>query len=182
MRLLKINLLISMIVLIFLLLISDIKEMSFKKGINIEELQKLLNNYGIYFVVEKALSGTKIRGCFKVKGRNPAIYITKNYIGKDSFYYELYHELGHCKSDYNEAKSKVIVEGNENQEKRADEFALNTMIDKDVWKKIENNIKENELVKISEDYKIPMSFIVGRLAKFNKINYSSKLYNKYKRD
>lgn len=166
----------------FLLLISDIKEMSFKKGINIEELQKLLNNYGIYFVVEKALSGTKIRGCFKVKGRNPAIYITKNYIGKDSFYYELYHELGHCKSDYNEAKSKVIVEGNENQEKRADEFALNTMIDKDVWKKIENNIKENELVKISEDYKIPMSFIVGRLAKFNKINYSSKLYNKYKRD
>lgn len=166
----------------FLLLISDIKEMSFKKGINIEELQKLLNSYGIYFVVEKALSGTKIRGCFKVKGKNPAIYITKNYIGKDSFYYELYHELGHCKSDYNEAKSKVIVEGNENQEKRADEFALNTMIDKDVWKKIENNIKENELVKISEDYKIPMSFIVGRLAKFNKINYSSKLYNKYKRD
>lgn len=166
----------------FLLLISDIKEMSFKKGINIEELQKLLNSYGIYFVVEKALSGTKIRGCFKVKGKNPAIYITKNYIGKDSFYYELYHELGHCKSDYNEAKSKIIVEGNENQEKRADEFALNTMIDKDVWKKIENNIKENELVKISEDYKIPMSFIVGRLAKFNKINYSSKLYNKYKRD
>ncbi len=166
----------------FLLLISDIKEMSFKKGINIEELQKLLNSYGIYFVVEKALSGTKIRGCFKVKGKNPAIYITKNYIGKDSFYYELYHELGHCKSDYNEAKSKVIVEGNENQEKRADEFALNTMIDKDVWKKIKNNIKENELVKISEDYKIPMSFIVGRLAKFNKINYSSKLYNKYKRD
>lgn len=166
----------------FLLLISDIKEMSLKKGINIEELQKLLNSYGIYFVVEKALSGTKIRGCFKVKGKNPAIYITKNYIGKDSFYYELYHELGHCKSDYNEAKSKVIVEGNENQEKRADEFALNTMIDKDVWKKIENNIKENELVKISEDYKIPMSFIVGRLAKFNKINYSSKLYNKYKRD
>lgn len=166
----------------FFLLISDIKEMSFKKGINIEELQKLLNSYGIYFVVEKALSGTKIRGCFKVKGKNPAIYITKNYIGKDSFYYELYHELGHCKSDYNEAKSKVIVEGNENQEKRADEFALNTMIDKDVWKKIENNIKENELVKISEDYKIPMSFIVGRLAKFNKINYSSNLYNKYKRD
>lgn len=166
----------------FLLLISDIKEMSFKKGINIEELQKLLNSYGIYFVVEKALSGTKIRGCFKVKGKNPAIYITKNYIGKDSFYYELYHELGHCKSDYNEAKSKVIVEGNENQEKRADEFALNTMIDKDLWKKIENNIKENELVKISEDYKIPMSFIVGRLAKFNKINYSSNLYNKYKRD
>ena len=166
----------------FLLLISDIKEMSFKKGINIEELQKLLNSYGIYFVVEKALSGTKISGCFKVKGKNPAIYLTKNYIGKDSFYYELYHELGHCKSDYNEAKSKVIVEGNENQEKRADEFALNTMIDKDVWKKIENNIKENELVKISEDYKIPMSFIVGRLAKFNKINYSSKLYNKYKRD
>ena len=38
----------------------------------ITEIQNMLNNYGIYFIVEKALSGTKVRGCFKVKGKNPA--------------------------------------------------------------------------------------------------------------
>ena len=140
----------------------------------------MLNNYGIYFVVEKALSGTKVRGCFKVKGKNPAIYITKNYNAKDSFFFELFHELGHCKSDYNEAKNKIIVQGEEKQEKRADEFALKTMIDEKIWNEINNNFKEENLIRISKENNIPMSFIVGRLAKNKKIKYTSTLYNKFK--
>ena len=79
-------------------LIQDIKEEAYN-DFSIDKIQVVLNNYGIYFVVEKALSGTKVRGCFKVKGKNPAIYITKNSAGKDSFFFELFHELGPCKSD-----------------------------------------------------------------------------------
>ncbi len=163
----------------FKFLISDLKDIAFKEKYNLDEIQILMNNYGIYFVVEKALSGSKVRGCFKVKGKNPAIYITKNYSGKDSFYFELFHELGHCKSDYNEGKNKVIVEGTEKQELRADKFALNTMIDENIWKEIEDNTVEENLIKISKENKIPMSFIVGRLAKNKKIAYTSKLYNDY---
>ena len=164
----------------FHFLIQDIKEISYKDGINIEELQNLFNKYGIYFVVEKALSGSKVRGCFKVKCKNPAIYITKNYTGKDSFYFELFHELGHCKSDYNVAISKVIVDGDEDREKRADKFALETMISNDIWEEIKEDYNENNLLKLSQKYKIPMSFIVGRMAKLKVIEYSSELYNKYK--
>ena len=160
-------------------LIQDLNEEAFNE-LSIDKIQEILNNYGIYFVVEKALSGTKVRGCFKVKGKSPAIYITKNYAGKDSFFFELFHELGHCKSDYNEAKNKIIVEGSKEQEERADMFSLNSMIDKDIWKEIEKNYKENNLLKISKTNKIPMSFIVGRLAKTGKIQYKSELYNKYK--
>ena len=160
-------------------LIQDIKEEAYNE-FSINKIQEILNNYGIYFVVEKALSGTKVRGCFKVKGKNPAIYITKNYAGKDSFFFELFHELGHCKSDYNEAKNKIIVEGDKEQEERADRFALNSMINKNVWEEIENNYKEENLISISKVNKIPMSFIVGRLAKTGKIKYKSQLYNKYK--
>ena len=163
----------------FYFLIEDLKLEAYK-NLDIDKIQKILNNYGIYFVVEKALSGTKVRGCFKVKGKNPAIYITKNYIGKDSFYFELFHELGHCKSDYNEAKNKIIVEGEEKQEKRADTFAINTMIPMDIWKDIELNYSKENLLKISSENKIPMSFIVGRLAKNGKIAYNSKMYNDYK--
>ena len=155
---------------------------SYKKGIDLEKIQGLLNSYGIYFIVEKALSGTKVRGCFRVKGKNPAIYLTKNYSSKDSFYFELFHELGHCKSDFNEAKNKVIVEGTDLLEKRADNFALKTMISDDVWNEIINNASEKYCLQISKKYKIPMSFIVGRLAKFKKIKYDSELYNKYKMD
>ena len=164
----------------FNFLIEDLKILSYEKGIDIDKIQKLLNCYGIYFIVEKALSGSKVRGCFKVKAKNPAIYITKNYSGKDSFYYELFHELGHCKSDYNEAKSKVIVEGDEKKEERADNFAINTMISKEIWEEIEKDYSEENITNISKKYKIPMSFIVGRLAKLKLINYKDKIYLKYK--
>lgn len=163
----------------FNFLIQDLKVLAYEEGINLVKIKEVLNKYGIYFVVEKALSGSKVRGCFRVKLKNPAIYITQNYKGKDSFYFELFHELGHCKSDFNEGKSKIIVEGSEIQEEKADNFALNTMIDKNVWKEIEKNYNEQNLLNISEKYKIPMSFIVGRLAKTKIITYSSKLYNKY---
>ena len=163
----------------FNFLIEDLKSEAYK-NYSLENIKTILNNYGIYFVVEKALTGSKVRGWMRVKGKNPAIYITKNYKGKDSFFFELFHELGHCKSDYNEAKNKVIIEGDEKQEQRADEFALNTMIEKDIWKDIEKDYTENNLLKISKENKIPMSFIVGRLAKVGKVKYKSNLYNKYK--
>lgn len=168
----------SYIPIAFNFLIQDLKEEAYKE-FSIESLQNILNSYGVYFIVEKALPGTKVRGCFKVKGKNPAIYITKNYKGKDSFFFELFHELGHCKSDYNEAKNKVIVEGNEKQEQRADKFALNCMIDETIWNQILVNYDEKNLIKFSKENKIPMSFIVGRLARVGKIKYNSVLYNKY---
>ena len=164
----------------FQFLISDLREEAFQEGINKYRIQELLNNYGIFFVSEKAMSGSKVRGCFKVRGKNPAIYITENYAGKDSFYYEIFHELGHCKSSYNEAKNKVIVDGTEEQEEKADRFALNTMIDEKVWDKIKREkINEENLLQISKEYKIPISFIIGRLAKTGNIKYNSKIYQKY---
>ena len=163
-----------------LFLVKDLKDYAYSNGINVEEIMKILNSYGIYFAVEKAITGTKVRGCFKVKGKKPAIYITDNYAGKDSFFFELFHELGHCKSDYNEGKSKVIIDGSEEKEKKADDFALKMMIDEDVWKQIlEANLNEKSIKEISEKNKIPMSFIVGRLAKNKNINYTNKLYREY---
>lgn len=163
----------------FDILIEKLKELAYENTFDKEKVQRLLNKYGIFFADEKALSGTKVRGCFKVRGKHPAIYITQNYAAKDSFYFELFHELGHCKSDYNEAQNKVIVDGDEIIEKRADEFALNTMISYKLWSEIKDIIDEDKLIKFSKINKIPMCFIVGRLAKIGKIKYKDKLYNKY---
>lgn len=158
-------------------LIKDLKELAYKEGFELEKIKELLNKYGIYFVCEKALPGTKIRGCFKVKGKQPAVYVTDNYAGKDSFFFELFHELGHCKSDYNEGKNKVIIDGNDLKEEKADKFALEVMIPENIWKKIvDGEINEKTLKEISIQEKTPMSFIVGRLAKNGIITYKSKLY------
>ena len=161
-------------------LIYELKENAYSNGMNIAKIQNILNKYGIIFVCEKALSGTKVRGCFKVKLNTPAIYITKNYLAKDSLFFELFHELGHCKSDYNKAKSKTIIDGDDKIEQRADEFALRSMINDNLWTEILKDYSENNLIILSKRYKIPMSFIVGRLAKVGKISYRSKLYNVYK--
>lgn len=163
----------------FYFLIKDIIDLAYENTIDINKLTELLNNYGLYFVVEKALEGTKVRGCFKVKGKNPAIYLTKNYNGIDSFYFELFHELGHCKSDYNMAKSKVIVDGNEEIEKRADKFALNVMISEEIWNEVLRDYSEKNIVEISKKNRVPICFIVGRLAMVKKIAYTDKMYRKY---
>ena len=160
-----------------MLLIKDLQELAYNNSIDIDKVRKLLNKYGIYFACEKALTGTKIRGCFRVKGKQPAIYVTDNYAGKDSFFFELFHELGHCKSDYNEGKNKVIIDGNDLKEEKADKFALEVMIPENIWKKIvDGEINEKTLKEISIQEKTPMSFIVGRLAKNGIITYKSKLY------
>ena len=92
----------------------------------------------------------------------------------------MFHELGHCKSDYNEAKNKVIIEATEEQEKRADEFALKTMIPKETWDKIQKTDgKEKEIIQIAKEDQVPMSFIVGRLAKEKKLSYQDRFYQKY---
>ena len=158
-----------------MLLIKDLQELAYNNSIDIDKVRK--SDTVIVAPEEKALTGTKIRGCFRVKGKQPAIYVTDNYAGKDSFFFELFHELGHCKSDYNEGKNKIIIDGNEKKEEKADKFALEVMIPEKIWKKIvDGEINEKTLKEISIQEKIPMSFIVGRLAKNGIITYKSKLY------
>ena len=166
-------------------IINDLLIEANKKGIEIYNIKQILNKYGIFFVCEKALSGTKVRGCFKVKGKTPAIYITGNYKAKDSLYFELFHELGHLKSDYTVAQSKTIIDGDQIREERADKFAYNTMINEKTWNDIiscieKNNISEKIIKELSKKYNIPVCFITGRLAKNKYIKYSSKLYNDYR--
>lgn len=146
---------------------------------NEEKLIKLFNKYGIYLSIEDALDGTKLRGCMMVKGTNPVIYMTKYLKDKASFYYALYHEISHIKSDYNKAKNKIIVDEEIDElEKRADEFALNQMIDNKVWKEILNNMDSKE--EICKSNLIPLSFLYSRLAYLGYIKYSSKEYNLHK--
>lgn len=107
------------------------------KKFNKERLIKIFNENGIYLVIEDALSGTKVRGCTSVKQKNPAIYLTTYLKEKASFYYVLYHELSHVKTDYNKAKNKIIInEGESIVEDKADKFALNKMIDDNLYKLI----------------------------------------------
>lgn len=140
-----------------------------------KRLVKLFNKYGIYLIIEDALKGTKVRGAMDVKGTNPVIYMTKYNKEKASFYFCLYHEIGHIKSDYNIAKNKIIIEDDEsNEEDKCDKFALDQMIPNSIWQKIQ--VKSKEKDKICLDNNIPLCFLYSRLAYEKLIAYSSKEY------
>ena len=73
----------------------------------------------------------------------------------------------------------VIFECIKKQEDRADKVALDTMIPNNVWKKIVENHSEENIKEISKENRIPISFMVGRMAKVGLISYKSRLYNNY---
>ncbi len=155
-------------------LFSEIKNESNRK-FNKDNLIKIFNKYGIILCINDALDGTKVRGCSFVKGKTPVIYLTTYFKEKSSFYFTLYHELYHIKKDYNKLINKVYVDVLEDEEKQADEFALNKMIDDNIWNEIINN--KLEIESICNKYRIPKCFVYTRLAYEKIIKYNSKEYN-----
>ena len=157
-------------------LIDELKIERMKK-FNKDRLIKLFHKYGIILCIEDALPGTKVRGCARVMISTPCIYMTTYKKEKSSFYYTLYHELMHVKTDYNKLKSKVMVE-NDYGEVEIDKKALDLMIDSKVYEGILNDYENRD--KIAFDNYIPLCFLYSRLAYDKKISYRSEEYLSHK--
>ena len=143
-----------------------------------QKLIKLFNQNGIFLAIVDDLSGGKIRGAFKVLNDKPAIFLTKKHKRIADVYFALLHELAHCQSDFNRAKSgsiisEINVKSNEDFEKRADATAFNWMIPDDLYNKIKSAKMD------SNEMSIVKSFFVYRLAYDNIISYSSNEYQRY---
>ena len=136
------------------------------------------NKNGIFLAIQDDLKGTKVRGAFKVLNDKPAIYITRKHKRYADIYFALLHELAHCKSDFNRAKSGSIItmlddKETEDYEIKADMQALDWMISNKTYDKIKNNYKN------IEELDVVKSFFVYRLARDKIIKYSNSLYQKY---
>lgn len=145
------------------------------KSFNKDKLIQILNKYGIILCINDALDGTKVRGCSFVKGKTPVIYLTTYFKEKSSLYFTLYHELYHIKKDYNKLINKIYIDNEDDEEKEADLFALNKMIDINIWNEIINNLSNVD--SLCKKYDIPKCFVYTRLAYEKIIKYNSKEYN-----
>ena len=136
------------------------------------------NKNGIFLAIQDDLKGTKVRGAFKVLNDKPAIYITRKHKRYADIYFALLHELAHCKSDFNRAKSGSIItmlddKETEDYEIKADMQALDWMVPNKIYDKIKINYKN------IEELDVVKSFFVYRLARDKIIKYSDSLYQKY---
>ena len=155
-------------------LVSFIRKEACNNRFDKERLIKEFNKNGIFLAIEPDLEGAKIRGAFRVLNDKPAIYLTPKYKRIADIYFALFHELAHCKSDYNRAKSGSFVsieniKSEEDYEIRANKTAFNWMV---------NDKAYNDIVKSKnyEDNNEIKSFLVYRLAQDGHISYKSKLY------
>lgn len=155
-------------------LVEYIRDCANKNIFNKSDLINKFNEYGIFLAIENDLKGSKIRGAFKVLNDKPAIYITKKHKRYADIYFALLHELAHCKSDFNRAKSGSIVtvedETKEDYELKADKTALNWMVNDEEYKLIKNRYNDINNLNVIK------SFYVYRLAKDKIIEYSSNIY------
>lgn len=159
------------------IIVEYIKECASKNVFNKNELIRKFNENGVFLAIENDLKGAKIRGAFKVLNDKPAIYITKKHKRYADIYFALLHELAHCKSDFNRAKSGSIVSTEdksvEDYEIKADMTAYNWMIADKEYNKIKYNYEA------IDDLNVIKSFFVYRLANDGIISYSSDIYQEY---
>ena len=144
-----------------------------------QELVKVFNENGIALVIQEDLPGSKIRGAFKVHRNMPAIYITYKHKRIADIYFALLHELAHCKSDFNKARSMSLIsfEDERDIEIKADEQAFQWMVENKYY----HDFVVKKEYKIDDEIKYPKSFIVYRLAHDHLLKYSSPLYQRYNR-
>ena len=143
------------------------------KDYNEERLIELFNKYGIILVIEEPLKGTKVRGVTHVKINTPVIYMNTYYKNTSSFYFALYHELGHVKKHYNMLKSKTVVHSDEIEDE-VDAFALDKMIPDNVYSLLIDH--PDDEINICKKNNIPLSFYYSRLAYEGRLSYKSKKY------
>ena len=151
-----------------------------------KEIQHTLNNNGIvYAVVEKLEKATIYAVSIKMEN-HPAIVTTHRHNDMSRLVFNILHELGHIELHMNEdANNAVFVSFDEaysihnSQEKEANEFAENMLIDQVLWKKImhtetnslySSNIV-NKLRRLSEENHLDFNIVIWRY------KYESHHYN-----
>lgn len=104
----------------------------------LKRVPKYLRDVGIRFIIEPALEGTLLDGAALLVEKDfPVIALTLRYDRLDNFWFVLFHEIAHIilhLSDdldaiFDDLDSKV-----EGFEKEADEFALDSLIPKEIWR------------------------------------------------
>ena len=159
------------------LLVDYIRDLANKNKFDENLLIKEFNDKGIALVIQEDIPGSKIRGAFKVHKDMPAIYITYKHNRIADIYFALLHELAHCKRDFNKAKGTNLIslDDDSDTEVIADNQAYEWMVDNKYY----NSILSNPVYNIKQEKKYPKSFVLYRLAKDNKIEYSNDDYQKY---
>ena len=140
-----------------------------------EKLVETLSECGIIFDVVPNFKGAPMQGFIKEE-KNKQILMCITIRGKrgDSFWFTLFHEIGHVLND--DVKDVMVDIFNEtnDKEKKADDFAANVIVNNDDYQSFINkgDYSLPAIEYFSNEQKIPSFMIIGRMQKDGIIEYS----------
>jgi HTH-type transcriptional regulator/antitoxin HigA len=158
-------------------LISEIRAILFKNKDVLKKVQSKLHDYGIKLIYQTKGEKTPVDGVSFWSDGNPAIGMTLRHNRLDNFAFTLFHELGHIYEhliNNNNAEFIDLDVKNEEEEyknsieeKQANTFAQNGLINKDDWEQFKRNLHFNnndENIKaFAKKIKINPCIIRGRI-------------------
>lgn len=176
-------------------LISEIRIILLKNKNVLNEIQNKLHEYGIKLVYQTKGEKTPVDGVSFWSDGNPAIGMTLRHKRLDNFAFTLFHELGHIYEHLVnnntfefidlEFKNEEEEYKNSKEEKEANSFAQNSLIDEKEWKEFSKNLEFNNndvsICAFAKKINIHPSIVRGRICytvndyrSFTKINHDIK--------
>lgn len=137
----------------------------------LKKVPRYLRDVGIRFIIEPVLEGTLLDGAaLLLDKQHPIIALTLRYDRLDNFWFVLFHEIAHVilhLSDDLDAIFDDLDAKEEGLEKEADEFALDALIPKEVWRTSLVRFKPSEktIINQAKALGINPALVAGRIRK-----------------
>jgi len=152
-------------------LIEDLKKCFYRNKETISATEKILNKYGIKFLVLDRPEKTPVDGKCFMSGENPAIVLSLKYKRLDNFAFNIMHEIGHIFLHLSKPKyqNTVFFENKSNTDKEENEaniYASDNLIDPQVWTDfIHSNFDftDKVIIDFSKKIKVHPGIIRGRV-------------------
>lgn len=158
----------------------------------LSKVSDLLATYGIKLIYQEKGEKTPVDGVSFWSDGNPAIGMTLRHSRLDNFAFTLFHELGHVFEHLMQSKDSEFVDlisSQENEdykkskdEKEADAFALNNLIDRVKWEEFffsTIRFSDNVIREFAKEIGIHASIVRGRVC-HDSGNYRTKTNINYK--
>ncbi len=152
-----------------------IKEVMFENAANVQpRLREIFAECGIKFFIIKHFRGAPVQGVIKKDDAGSlSLIMTNRHKFADIFWFTLFHEIGHIIND--EFVDQLIdYEFMDNEaEKRANEFASNTLIEPEKYKRFieKGDFSLDHINRFCEDTGVPNYILIGRLQKDGYLKY-----------
>jgi len=134
-------------------------------------IYKAFYDAGVVFVILPNLPGSKINGATKKVGDNIMLMVNDRRLNADSFWFTLFHEIGHVMNgDYGISFEKETGE----QELQADTFAEDSLIPRDEYYDFinQNKFDLGAICSFAKQINRDPGIVLGRLQNDMKVDYN----------